>query len=228
MGVGFAIPINLGKAIASQLIESGEFTRGYLGIAIQPVASDLAESFGIKPGQGILVVQVSQNLPADKAGLRQGDVIVAYRGEPVIDVGNFRNRVPLTSPGSREKLTILREGKKKELIILISELPKDSQVTQGSMQYAEDIGLTVQTLTPQLAEQFDAKPDEGVVVTKIRPCSIAAMAGIEPGSVILQVNRKVVKSAAEFQRAVKENSGKKRVLLLVRKDNMQRFVTLSW
>ena len=227
MGVGFAIPINLGKTIADQLIEKGEVTRGYLGIVIQPLTTELAESFGIESGhQGILIAQVTKNSPADKAGLRQGDVIVAYRGEPVKDVGNFRNRVSLTSPGSQKPLTILREGKKKDLTIVVGELAKDKQVAQDLSQSTEDIGLTVQTLTPQLAEQFDAKPGEGVVVTKVQSGSIAAMAGIEIGSVILQVNHKAVKSAAEFKRVVKENSDKKRVLLLIRKDNVQRYVTL--
>ncbi len=228
MGVGFAIPINLGVTIANQLIEKGEVTRGYIGIAIQSLTTDLAESFGIDSDQGILVAQVTKDSPADKAGLRQGDVIVAYRGEPVTDVGSFRNLVSLTPPGSRKQLTILRDGKKKNLSIVIGELAKDEQVAQGSEQSTEDIGLTVQTLTPQLAEQFDAKPGEGVVVTKVQPGSIAAMAGIEMGSVILQVNHKQVKSAAEFTRAVKENSGKKSVLLLIRKDNVQRYVALRW
>lgn len=224
MGVGFAIPINLGKAIANQLIEKGEVIRGYLGVAIQPLTAELAESFGIKPGQGILIAEVTKNSPADKAGLLQGDVIVTYDGEPVIDVGSFRNRVSLTPPGSRKHLTILRGGEKNDLTITISKLSKDSHVAQST----ENIGLAVQTLTPQLAEQFDGKPGEGVVVTKVQSGSIAAMAGIEIGSVILQVNRKAVKSAAEFKHAVKENSGKKRVLLLIRKDNVQRYVALSW
>lgn len=228
MGVGFAIPINLGKTIANQLIEKGKVTRGYLGIAIQPLTTELAESFGIEPGQGILIAEVTKDSPADKAGLRQGDVIVAYHNEPVTDVGSFRNRVSLTPPGSREHLTILREGKKKDLTITINELPRESEVAQSSAQSAEDIGLTIQTLTPQLAEQFDTKPGEGVVVTKIQPGSIAAMAGIEIGSIILQVNRKAVKSAAEFKRAVKASSDKKQVLLLIRKDNVQRYVALSW
>ncbi len=229
MGVGFAIPINLGKAIANQLIEKGEVTRGYLGIVIQPLTADLAESFGIDPGQGILIAQVTKNSPADKAGLREGDVIVAYNGKPINDVGSFRNLISLTPPGSQKPLTIVRESKKKKLAIVIGELTNDSQVVaQDTTQNTADIGLTVQTITPQLAQQLDAKPGEGVVVTKVHSGSIAAMAGIEVGSVILQVNRKAVKSAADFKRAVKDNSGKKQMLLLIRKDNMQRYVALSW
>lgn len=228
MGVGFAIPSNLAKAIANQLIEHGEVTRGYLGIVIQQLTADLAESFDIEPGKGILVAQVGENSPAAKGGLRQGDVIVAFRGEPVTDVGSFRNRVSLTPPGSTETITVLRNGTRRDLRITIGKLSEDKLIAQGPAQSTAEIGLTVQTLTPQLAEQFDAKPGEGVVVTEVRPGSIAAMAGIQTGSVILQVNREAVRSAADFQRAVKQTSGHKRLLLLVRKGGMQRYVALNW
>jgi serine protease Do len=228
MGVGFAIPSNLAKAIAYQLIEHGEVTRGYLGIVIQQLTPDLAESFGIDSAKGILVAQVSEDSPAENAGLRQGDVIVEYRGEPVTDVGSFRNQVSLTAPGSTEAVTVLRGDKRKTLQVTIGRLTEDKLIAQGSAQSADEIGLTVQTLTPQLAEQFDAKPGEGVVVTEVRPGSVAAMAGIETGSVILQVNREPVGSAADFQRAVKQAPSDKRVLLLVRKGGMQRYVALSW
>jgi serine protease Do len=228
MGVGFAIPSNLAKAIAYQLIEHGEVTRGYLGIVIQQLTPDLAESFGIDSAKGILVAQVSEDSPAENAGLRQGDVIVEYRGEPVTDVGSFRNQVSLTAPGSTEAVTVLRGDKRKTLQVTIGRLTEDKLIAQGSAQSADEIGLTVQTLTPQLAEQFDAKPGEGVVVTEVRPGSIAAMAGIETGSLILQVNREPVGSAADFQRAMKQVASDKRVLLLVRKGGMQRYVALSW
>lgn len=228
MGVGFAIPSNLAKAIADQLIEHGEVTRGYLGVVIQPLTPDLAESFDMDPGKGVLVAQVSENSPAEKAGLRQGDVIVEYRGKPVTDVGNFRNRVSLTAPGSTETITVLRDGKRKTLKVTIGRLTEDQLIARGPAQSADEIGLTVQTLTPQLAEQFDARPGEGVVVTEVHPGSIAAMAGIETGSIILQVNREPVSSAADFRRAVKQAASEKRVLLLVRKGGMQRYVALSW
>ena len=228
MGVGFAIPSNLAQAIANQLIEQGGVTRGYLGIVIQPLTPELAESFNIAAGQGILVAQVSEDSPAESAGLRQGDVIVAYRGQPVNEIGNFRNQVSLTPPGSSEELTILRDGERKNLKVTIGTLTEDKQIAQGPAKGADEIGLTVQTITPELAEQFDARPGQGVVVTQVRPGSVAARAGLEPGTVVLQVNQKPVASAADFSRAMKESGGEKRVLMLVKKDKTQRFVALSW
>lgn len=228
MGVGFAIPINLAREIANQLIEKGEVTRGYLGIVIQPLTPDLARSFNIEDGKGILISQVSEGSAAEKAGLKQGDVIIAYRGEPVTDIGTFRNNVALTKPGSNVELTILRNGKEKTLTVTIGKLTKDKLIAQSSAQSAEQLGLTVQTLTPELAEQLGVKEDEGVVVTEVKPGSIAAMAGIEPGTVIMQVDRKPVKNAAEFKRAVEKSSDDKSVLLLIKRGNMHQYVVLKW
>lgn len=229
MGIGFAIPSNLVKSIANQLIEHGEVTRGYLGIVIQEITSDLAKSFNIEKGHGIIVSQVSEDSPAKKAGLREGDVIIKFRGKKVKDVGHFRNRVALISPGSREELIILRNGKQKRLNITIGKLSEENKLaTAEPSQSTEEIGLSVQTLTPQLAKQFNAKPGEGVLVTGVQPGSIAAMGGIEASMIILQVNQKPVKNVAEFKRAFKESSQQKHVLLLVRKGNVQQFFALSW
>ncbi len=228
MGIGFAIPINLASAIADQLIDKGEVTRGYLGVVIQPLTSDLAESFNIKPGQGVLIAQVSDDSPAKQAGLKQGDIVMTYRGKKVTSVGGFRNRVSLTAPGRRVELTVLREGERKQLTVTIGKLRKNMQIAKGPAQSSDELGLTVQTLTGKLAEQFNAKPGQGVVVTDVKPDSIAAMAGIRPGTVILQVNRQTITTAAEFKTAVEKSKANKRVLLLIRNGDFQRYIALSW
>ncbi len=228
MGVGFAIPSNLVESVAMQLIKNGEVTRGYLGIVIQPLTADLAKSFDVESSEGILVGQVSQDSPAARAGLRQGDVIVAYAGDAVKNIGSFRNHVALTEPGSREPITIVRDGKRQKLEVTIGALGEEQTLAQqGSQQSAPQLGLAVQTLTPELAQQFDATASEGVVVTAVQPGSVAASAGIAPGTVILQVNRKQVTSAADFKRLVAASSNNK-VLLLVRQNDTERFVVLSW
>ncbi len=227
MGVSFAIPSNLASEIATQLIENGEVTRGFLGIMIQQVTPDLAKSFNIKMGQGIIVSQVTNGSPADKAGLRQGDVILEFRGKPVKEVGRFRNQVALISPDSREKLVIQRNGERKILNLTVGKLPgKGKLASLESQQGAEKMGLSVQTLTPQLAKQFNAKPGEGVVVTAVQPGSIADKKGIRTGMIILQVNQKPVSTAAEFKDAVKNSDGKQ-VLLLARIGDAQQFIVLT-
>ena len=228
MGVGFAIPVDLARGIADQLMDNGEVVRGFLGIVIQDLTADLARSFGLDRKQGILVAQVTEDSPAAKAGLKQGDIIIAYKDKPVTEVGDFRNQISLTAPGSREELTIIRDGDRRDIAVTIGTLNKDKMMAKSSTQSADELGLTVQTLTPQLAEQFNAKAGEGVVVTQVRPGSIAASAGIQPGSVIVQANRVAIKNAEDFKSEVRKSSASKRILLLVRKNNMQQFLALSW
>jgi serine protease Do len=175
-----------------------------------------------------LIAQVTEGSPAAEAGLKQGDVIVAYQGKAVTKVGDFRNRVSLSSPGNREQLTIIRDSKRHNISVTIGTLSKDKMVAEASTQSNDELGLTVQTITPQLAEQFNAKAGEGVVVTQVRANSIAASAGIQSGTIIVQVNRIPMTSAEDFKREVKKSSASKRILLLIRKNNMQQFVALSW
>ena len=231
MGVGFAIPSNLIGAVADQLIQAGEVTRGYLGILIQQLTPELAQSFGLGQAQGILVAQVTPGSPAAAAGLRQGDVIIGHQGETVTDVGAFRNRIALTPPGGQARISILRNGQTLEVPVTIGTLTEEALAASGSSPGqaldAEALGLKVQTLTPQLAEKFDVAVGEGVVVTTVKPGSVAAQAGIEPGTLILQINQQPVKDAASFKQAI-EKSPDKRALLLLRKGSRQQFLVLNW
>lgn len=227
MGIGFAIPINLAARIANQLIEKGEVERGYLGIMIQPLTADLAKSFDLKNDKGILIAQVTKNSPADKAGLKAGDVIVNYQGRPMSDTGDFRNQVALAQPGSKVEFDIIRDGKQRNISVKIDKLSDHKQAAQESSQASEKLGLVVQTITADLAKQLGIKAGKGVIVTEVAPGSVATMAGIGRGSVILEVNRKAVNTAAEFDQAIK-NSANNKVLLLVRDDEVSRYVVLSW
>ena len=228
MGIGFAIPINMAKEIAHQLIDKGEVSRGYLGIAIQPLTAELADAFGIAQNQGILVAEVVEGAAAEKAGLQQGDVITTFRGKPVTDVGAFRNLISMTPPGQREKITVLRDGKQKDFMVTIEARTPDEVLARVAPQSTSQLGITVQTLTPELARQFDARVGEGVVVSEVKRGSVAALAGISVGTIILQVNRKPVTTAAEFSQEVKKADKDKGILLLIRSGDMQRYVLLSW
>jgi serine protease Do len=227
-GVGFAIPINMAKEIANQLIESGAVTRGYLGVAIQALTPDLAKSFGAESTQGILVSEVTKNSPAEKAGLRQGDIIISYRGHPVIDVGDFRNRVSLTPLGVLVVLKILRDGKKNELEAKLVQLKdQDFRLDTQPIDTLE-LGMSVQSVTPNLARKFSIKESKGLVVTNVTKGSISNLAGINVGDQVLKVNHSEINDAATFNDIVQKSKGREGVLLLLRTKNTQRYVILRW
>jgi serine protease Do len=228
MGVGFAIPSSLAYGIAKQLIAEGEVTRGYLGIVIQPVTPELAESFGLEDATGILVAQVSEGSPAAKAGLEPGDVIVGFEGESVTDLGPFRNRVAQTPPGKRANLTVVRQGKRRQLAIEIGVLDDAQRVAEAPSTGADELGLTVQPITPALAERFGVAAGKGVVVSNVEPGSIAAEAGITVGSIILEAGRNAIGSTSDFKRALDAADKDKRLLLLVANGRGAQYVVLRW
>ena len=225
MGIGLAIPIDMAKTIMNQLIDNGKVTRGYLGIVIQDLTPDLAQSFKLGNVKGILVAQVTSDSPAEKAGVESGDVITRLDGQPVEKISEFRNKVSLTAPGTQVDLTVLRHGKEKAIDVKIGELTDDVQVAENGSFKSSDLGLEVQTLTPELSQQFNIQDDHGVVVTRVESGSTAEWAGIHPGALILEVNREPVRDAESFRQAVAHSEGT--VLLLVKEGQMSRYVALK-
>jgi serine protease Do len=216
----------MARAIKDQLIQTGSVIRGYLGIIIQDLTPDLAKSFGLEDHKGILVAQVTEDSPADKAGLKQGDVIIEFAGKLVNKVSPFRNLVSLKTPGSKEKMTILRDGKRKTLSITIGKLPDEELATTAASHSMDKLGFTIQTLTPDLSRRFGIQDEKGVVVTRVTPGSPAAMAGINPGTIIIEVNRKPVNDTDDFNRAIAETLGKGTVLLFIKNGQYTRYVAL--
>lgn len=218
MGIGFAIPSNMAKNIMSQIIENGVVTRGFLGVSLQPVDRDIADAFNLEKTEGALISDVIKDSPADKAGLKQGDIVLEYNNIIVKTLGSFRNDISLMKPGAVVNLKINRKG---EILM--------RQVTLGTAaENNQSLGLEVQPLTPELAKQMGLSPsEEGVVVTKVKPGSASAMAGVHPGFIILAVNHRKVTTVAEFNEAVNESTNKKRVLILARKGNVTRFFSIK-
>jgi len=228
MGIGFAIPINMIKAVKKQLVMTGHVVRGYLGVVIQEMTPELAKSFGLEEHKGILVAEVSKNSPAEKAGMKQGDVIVEFNGKTVEKISPFRNSVALKKPGSKQKITVLRNGKRKTISVIIGELSDGGlSATRETTQNLNKLGLTVQTLTPDLAKQFGLQNEKGVLVTQVTPGTVAAMAGIKAGAVILGVNRQPVSNAREFKEIVAKSLKTGSVLLLIKEGQYSRFVVLK-
>jgi len=227
MGIGFAIPINMIKTIRDQLIEHGSVIRGYLGVAIQNLTSELAQSFNLEGQKGALVAGVTKDSPAEKAGLKQGDVIIEFAGKPVVEIGDFRNQVAMSTPGADKKMRVIRDGKRQTLEVIIGKLPGEEEEVAKEPSAVSELGLTVQPLTPELAQQLGFVGEEGVIVSGVSPGSAAAEAGIRPGFLIQEVNRTPVKTPAEFQRAVANTSKGGTVLLLLRDKESSLYVALQ-
>jgi serine protease Do len=227
MGVGFAIPMNMAKAIGNPLIKNGSVTRGYLGILIQDLTPDLAKTFGLKEQKGILVSQVTQDSPAERAGLKQGDVIVEFAGKHVEKSGAFRNNVSLMAPGTEEKITILRDGSQKTIEITIGKLPDSGLAANVPSHNINKLGLNVKTLTRELADQFGYQGETGVVVTQVHSSSIADLAGIRPGMLIQEVNRKRIDDTEDFKHAVEQTPGHGVILMLIKDGQYSRYLALK-
>jgi serine protease Do len=226
MGIGFAIPINMIKTIREQLVEHGSVTRGRLGVYIQDLTRELAESFDLDQSKGILVAQVIKDSPAAAAGLQQGDVITELNGEPVNKVANFRNRISLTRPGTKVKLTILHKGKEKTIKVKIGAMETAGKGASVESSKVPKLGMSLQKLTPELAERFGYGDAQGVLVTAVEADSLAARAGIKQGDLIEEINRKSVSTPEQVKQLVKE-SKKKSLLLLVRQGDASRYLALK-
>ena len=226
MGIGFAIPVNMAQNIYNQLIEHGNVTRGYLGITIQDLTPELAKSFGLKDTNGILIAQVMPDTPAEKAGLKQGDVIVGFDGEPADNFAPFRNKIALTQPGTKIEITVIRDGREKTIDVTIEKMSSDEETATSSPDSLERLGLTVTTMTRELADQYGYTDEKGVIVTRVDPESAAAHSGIKPGVLITEANRKPIANVKDFEQAVREN-GDKALLLFIKDSRGARYIALD-
>lgn len=226
VGVGFAIPMNMAKGIIVQLIQSGKVTRGWLGVMIQDLTPEVAEKFGVSDGAGALVTRVVEGTPAAKAGLKAGDVVIKYGGNKVTTVAKLRTSVAATKPDSSVKIVVLRDGKEKVLTAKIEKLAGSGVAADGTGG-PKELGLAVQDLTPELSKTLGVKADGGVVVSDVDEAGPAAEKGIAKGDVIVELNRRRVKDAADFEAALAKADLWRGVLLLVVNRKGSRFVVLK-
>jgi serine protease Do len=225
-GIGFAIPINMVKAIKEQLVTRGKVVRGYLGVRIQELTRPLAESLRIETTAGILVADVSPGSPAAKAGLKRGDVILSFNGHAVQDPGQLRNIVAMTTPGTKATMQILRDNRKRELTVELSELPREqtARASEEETPQPARVGFSVQNLSPDVARQLGYDSPEGVIVTQVDPNSEAYQAGVRRGMLIRQVNRQDVSNTQDFRQALAKAESTKRLLLLVQDQQATRYI----
>lgn len=189
-GIGFAIPINMAKGIIAQLRDSGKVTRGYLGVRFQPLTTDLAKSFGLDSDKGALIATVEKDTPAEKAGLKAGDVILEYDGKPITESTELPRYVAVTPIDKKVKLVIYRDGKKQDVFVVVGKL-KDAEgaaAVSGAGGESEKLGISVQELTKELASRLGIRDKGGLAVVEVKPGSSAEEAGIAPGSIIIEIN----------------------------------------
>lgn len=213
MGIGFAVPIDMAMRIKEQLVTNGKVTRGYIGVFLNPgeVTSEMAAQFGRDKDGGVLIADVEKNGPADKAGIKTGDILVALNGNEIKDNTTFRNEVAQIMPNTKVTLTVFRDGKTQKLNLTVGTFPEDG-VEEGSSEtdvaMLDKLGLQVQGMTPEIAQQLGfEKPITGVVISDVSSGSLAEESGLQPGMVILEVNREEIKSVKEFEKAVRKAKG---------------------
>ena len=220
-GVGFAIPSNMIKSMLPTLVKGGNITRGLLGVTIQNVSKDLAEEFHVPGDKGALVSQVVRDSPAEKAGLKAGDVIVRFDGKEVGDTGQLRNFVAATLPGTSSRIDVIRNGKEETFNVTIGKLGAEAVASAGSARKAEsklaNLGLNVRTLTADMANQFGVEGNKGVLITGVDEGSLASASGLQAGDLIVEADHKPVANVSELQAAL--GKGRNQILLLVRRKN---------
>ena len=221
IGIGFAIPSNMAKTVMNQLISTGKVSRGQLGITVQVITSDLAASLGLKDVKGVLVSGVTPGGPADRAGIKTGDIILEVNGHAVNDVNTLRNTIAAAGAGAQVNLTVLRNGKQQRLQVKLGEFNANAATPTagggGDQSPANRLGVEVTPVTPDVAGQLGIpRGTQGLAVTSVEPGSPAESAGIQAGDVIQQINRQPVRSSADVRSALAKSDDRPALVQIVR------------
>lgn len=228
IGIGFAIPANMARHVMDQLRTEGHVRRAQLGVTVQPVTSDLAESLGLKQVDGAIVSSVEKGSAAERAGVKRGDVITSFNGQSVQDTNALRNRVANTKPGATAKVEIIRDGRAQELDVKLDEAATSTNARsdQDGADGKAVLGVAVAPLTPESAARAGLDRDaKGLLVQDVDPDGRASAAGIQPNDVIQEVDRKPVESVEQLREAVKAVT-ERPLLLLVNRDGRSLFLTV--
>ncbi len=219
-GIGFAIPIDMATRIVAQLKDNGEVTRGWLGVNIQDLKGELADYYGAKHSEGVLVTDVVPGNPADKAGIKAKDVITAVNGEKVKSSRELTAKAATLPVGESTKITVLRDGKEKTFDVKVAKRPLTvADAGKPPVEKEGEFGLEVTNLTPEMAQRLNVNREAGVVVVGVGPDSKAYKAGVQQGDLILEVNRQSVSSTGELKQLLAKLKGGDAISLLVQRAN---------
>lgn len=226
MGIGFAIPSNIAEHIADQFLKHGHIIRGYLGIKAQTLTPDVAEALDIDSTSGYMIVEVSANSPAQKAGLQEQDVILKINGKNITHQTNFTHEISLMQPGTKVNFTVNRDGKLMDIKVTIGNYPNTPSL-ESPIAAVNKLGIEVENLNNDYAQRLGYENLSGVVITKINPRSKMAQASVRPGTLIMSVNRQKVSNVDEFYNALSASSKNKNILLFIRYGKMSRYITIN-
>ena len=225
-GIGFAIPVNMAKELLPQL-KQGKVVRGWLGLMIQDITPQLAESFGLKNDKGVLISDIVKGSPAEKAGLMRGDVILRFNDKEIENAHRLSQLAAATAPGTLTNVDLLRNGQENTIALKVGTMPEETQKLTSPAEES-DWGIMIQELTPQLAQQLGLDPETtGVVISNIKEGSPAAEAGLRPGDLITEVNRKAVDNLSDYQQALKKIKKGDHLLLLIKRTTGSFYTVLT-
>lgn len=225
-GIGFAIPINMAKHILADLKSKGKVTRGWLGVSVQEVTEEIAKNMKLKDLSGALVADVFKGDPADKAGLRTGDVITEINGKKISDTHELLMIIAGLRVGESVRIKVVRDGQERSLTISVAER-KDQPEVAAIRENGEAFGMAVQEITPEIAKHLGLAIKKGLIVVDVQEGSVADEVGIQPQDIILQVNKVKVATLKEYVREIEKAGAKGSILLLVKRGNTTFFVPLT-
>jgi len=217
------------KAVLAQLKEKGSVTRGWIGVSVQVLTPELAKSFGLKSPHGALVSSIAPGDPAEKGGVKPGDIIVSFNGHAIKELNDLPKIVAATPPGKTIKMKVIREGKEKTLFIKVGKKGGKEAVAKAPAGTAPDtkLGLNVEPLTPELALRLGIPGQQGIYISRVAPDSPAYDAGLKPGDIILEIDRKPIKDNKSYQEAIKKVKKGVSLLFLIQRRNSSVYVVVK-
>jgi serine protease Do len=218
IGIGFAIPIAMIKEVLPQLKERGQVTRGWLGVAIQPITPELGKQFSLKQTTGALVSDVMEASPAEQAGIKQGDVIVEFDSKPVKSSTDLPHLVASTPVGKEVAMKVIRGGAELTLKVKVGELKEEQVAAMASSSPKTKLGIDIQELNPAIARKFGLKGEKGIVITEVEPDSPGDAAGLQPGDLILEI---------QVRRILEKTKPDEPTLLLIKRDGGTRYIVIG-
>jgi len=228
VGIGFSVPSNMARHVIDEILLEGKVTRGFLGVSLQSIDYNLARAFGLKKVEGALVANVTKHSAADRAGLQMEDIILRINDRPIENAAALRNAIYMMKPGTRIKLTVLRKDEQIQVPVTVGAYSEDAVTVNGDADSTRNsLGIEVSNLTPDIARQLGYTQDQGIVITSVNPSSIAGLAGLKKGALILAVNRQKISTVEEFNRIVGQSPKDRPTLLQVKQGDLYLFVSLQ-